>query len=360
MWGNPAYLTYRGERVTSKLQEGALRKLAEGTEGGYWLASDAGAPGAIVQKLGAGAPLPAPTPGKGGRDGHELFQIPLALALALLVLDAALGLAGRGRSELRFGDLLRDSLGRSAAALLWIAIACSQGAWTWYPTWLPNREASKAYEAKQYDRAAQLLEGALKADPGNFRLLYNAGNVYYQQGNWSMAVNAYARAWDLADEATRPAISYNLGNAHFRTAEASGDPRGYAQAIAEYERVLEARPADADARYNLEVAKRRLKQAQQKQQGQEGQQGQAGRNGAGSQTPVGADPVHKAPAPVGNLPSEGEVDALLKALESDERQRQAEQAQEGTPQDSSEANPFAQGGNLLQQALGSLDLEKDW
>jgi Ca-activated chloride channel family protein len=358
LWGNPAYMTYRGDKVTSRLREEGLKRLAEGTDGGYWSATDAGAPAGILQKLGAGAPLGGalPQPAKG--QGFELFQIPLALAFLLLIADAALGLVGRGKPELRFGDLLRDSLGRASVAVLWMAIAVSQGAWTWYPTWLPNREAAKAYETRDYDRAAQLLEGALKADPNNFRLMYNAGNVYYQQGNWQMAINAYGRAWDLGDEATRPTIGYNLGNAYVRQGDAAGDPKAYAQAIAEYERVLQARPQDADARYNLEVAKRRLKQAQQKQQGQQGQSGSSGGNG-NPQTPIGVEHVNKAPAPVGNLPSEGEVDALLKALESDERQRQAEQAAD-TPQDDSQANPFSQGGNLLQQALGSLDLEKDW
>jgi hypothetical protein len=67
-------------------------------------------------------------------------------------------------------------------------------------------------------------------------------------------------------------------------------------------------------------------------------------------------PQHKPLPEMKDLPSDAEVEALLRALESDERQRQAEQGAEQQPQDNQGGN----GQNLLQQALGTLDLDKDW
>lgn len=370
LWGNPAFIEYRGEKVVSKLNEGTLKQLAGDTGGHYINGGAIGASAQLASRLvkpGALA-VPLKTEAK-AEQGYELFQIPLALAFALALAEAAWGLWGRPRRELRFADELRSALGRkragavsdrlkrTAVSVFLIAVAFSQTAWTWYPSWLPNREAAKAYEQGDFARANSLLEGALKADPENFRLHYNQANVFYQQGNYAVAANMFQRAWDMAPEAERPVISYNLGNAYFRQAEASGnDPRGYQRAIAEYERVLRDRPGDADAKHNLEVARKRLKDAAKNQKGQSSQsQGGQGQSQGSSGGAVGAQTERKPLPQIKNLPSEAEVEALLKALESDERQRQAEQSAEGQ-------TPDGQGGaqNLLQQALGSLDMQKDW
>lgn len=369
LWGNPSYIEYRGEKVVSKLQEGTLKQLASDTGGHYVHGGAVGAASQVASRLVKAGAIAAPLKNEARPDqGFELFQIPLFLAFLLALAEAAWGLWGRPRRELRFADELRSALGRkkggavservrrTAVGVFLVAVAFTQTAWTWYPSWLPNREAAKAYEKGDFARANELLSGALKADPENFRLHYNQANVFYQQGNYTVAANMYQRAWDMAPEAERSVIGYNLGNAFFRQAEASGhDPKGYQRAIAEYERVLRDRPDDKDARHNLEVAKKRLKEAAKKQgnpqQPQGGQsQGQGGQSGA-----VGAQTPRKPLPEIKNLPSEAEVEALLKALESDERQRQAEQAAEGQ-------SPDSQGGgqNLLQQALGSLDMQKDW
>jgi Ca-activated chloride channel family protein len=368
LWGNPAYLEYRGEKVVSKLHENTLKQIVNDTGGAYIYAGSPAAATQVSARLVRPGALKLPQKAdKATEQGYELFQIPLALALLLTLVEAGWNLWGRPRREMRFADELRSAMGRkrggtdrlrrTAVGLFLVFASVSQTAWTWYPSWLPNREAAKAYETGDFARANALLSGAVKSDPDNFRLHYNLANVYYQQGSYAVASNMYQRAWDMAPEAERPAISYNLGNAHFRQAEASdNDPKGYQRAIAEYERVLKDRPKDADARHNLEVAKKRLKEAKKKQsnagQGQGGQpQGQGSNQGAvGQQTP------HKPLPEIKNLPSEAEVEALLKALESDERQRQAEQSAENQ----SPEQGGALGQNLLQQALGSLDMQKDW
>jgi tetratricopeptide (TPR) repeat protein len=154
-------------------------------------------------------------------------------------------------------------------------------------------------------------------------------------------------------------IGYNLGNSHFRQGEATNDPNEFQRAIEEYQRVLEAKPNDADAKHNLALARQRLKEAmkQPPKQGQQGQPQQGGQGGQGNQQmPVGVQTEHKPLPEMKNLPSDAEVDSLLKALESDERQRQAEQAAEQPQQD----GQGGMGQNLLQQALGAMDLDKDW
>lgn len=381
MWGNPTPVTYRGEQVVSKLNEETLKALASDTSGRYWHPESPLAVKQMAGMLGGGAAGKAPAAGPSGArapQGYELFQLPLALSLLLVLLDAAWGLIGRPRAESRFADHLNQQLGarkvaprswwqrlgarlkRPALGVVLLAIAFSQTAWTWYPTWLPNWEAGKAYQAGDWEGATAKLHGALKADPDNWRLHYNMGNTSYSKGNYYGAIGEFQRAWELADDASRPSIGYNLGNAYFRQAEVTGDdPKAYQRAITEYERVLQERPDDKQASDNLAFARARLKEAQQKQQQKQGQSGQPQNGGQGGQgnnpTPVGVQQQKKPLPDVKNLPSEAEVDALLKALEGDERQRQAEQ---GAEQAQDPQGAFGQ--NLLQQALGQLDMQKDW
>ncbi len=372
VWGNPTFLTYRGEQVVSKLDVRSLTRLAAATGGEFVSASDPKALKALAGALGveAGTGVAKAATAEGAQP-YELFQLPLLLALLLWLGEAALALVGRPRRERRFGDVLRGmlrrpvlengvaGLRRTGVPALLIMIALTQGGWTWYPTWLPNGEAAQAYQTGDLPRAEKLLRGALAHDPENFRLKYNLGNVLYERGNFDEAERVYTDALRDTDDAARPVVRYNLGNAHFRLAEKKGDPKGYQQAIADYEAVIAVRPDDTEAKHNLEVARERLKQAQR--QSQKPQSGSGGGNQArggqsGSPTPVGVQTRYK-PPPMKNLPSQGEVDSLLRALEADERQRQAEQAQEPPPGQSG-AGPDAQ--NLLEQALGGLDLEKDW
>lgn len=380
MWGNATPITYRGQQVVSKLQAESLQALAADTGGKYWHPESPLAVKQMAGALGAASPsATAPAPGTKAGQGFELFQVPLALGLLLVLADAAWGLAGRPRHEVRFSDQLKAQLGRRgrgrdqgrggfwqrlgarlkrpAVGAVLVLVAFSQSGFS-APSWLPNWEAGRAYERGDWLGAGNKLRPALDADPENWRLHYNMGNIGYQNGNYYGAIANFQRAWELATDADRPTIGYNLGNAHFRQGEATGEPKSYERAITEYERVLADRPKDPDTLHNLNLARQRLKEAQQKQQQQGGQQGKpqsGGQGGQQGQAPVGVQHQKKPLPAMKNLPSEPEVDALLKALESDERQRQAEQGQE---QGQDPQGAFGQ--NLLQQALGTLDMQKDW
>ena len=66
----------------------------------------------IAGRLGAGAPVGrAPSLENQAKQGFELFQLPLGLGLALILLEAVWGLVGRPRAEERFTDHLKAQLG---------------------------------------------------------------------------------------------------------------------------------------------------------------------------------------------------------------------------------------------------------
>lgn len=121
-----------------------------------------------------------------------------------------------------------------------------------------NLEGNREYEAKAYDEALAAYTEAQVPAPDAPELHYDLGNVLYRKGDFEGAESAYRRALAAAPPAFAPDPSYNLGNALYRAER-------YDEAVSAYRRALEARPRDADARRNLELALRALEAQKQPQ-----------------------------------------------------------------------------------------------
>ena len=76
--------------------------------------------------------------------------------------------------------------------------------------------------------------------------LWRVGVEAYTAGDYASALSAWEGVRDTGLQS--PELSYNLGNAYFKTGET-------ARAILWYERALKADPSDSDAAYNLEYAR---------------------------------------------------------------------------------------------------------
>ncbi|QLQ31062.1 MAG: tetratricopeptide repeat protein [Candidatus Thiothrix singaporensis] len=133
---------------------------------------------------------------------------------------------------------------------LGMALACvllpqpdASYAFGWDDLWLtPDQQAQQALDNGQPERAAQLFqEPAWK------------GAAAYKSGDYAAAAKEYASQQSLNGQ-------YNYGNAQARQGKLE-------EAAATYKRVLETDPNNEDARYNLEVVEKALKQ----QQGQQNQ-----------------------------------------------------------------------------------------
>lgn len=124
-----------------------------------------------------------------------------------------------------------------------------------------NDEGSAEYDKGNFGEAAKLLEDARNKKPGDPTVNFNLGNVYHQQGDYEKADETYLNATMAEDSSMRAHAFYNIGNTHFR----GGD---YQKALDAYKRSLDFNPNDLDAKYNLELAQRRLEQQQQQQQQQ--------------------------------------------------------------------------------------------
>lgn len=123
-------------------------------------------------------------------------------------------------------------------------------------------EANKAYHNGDYAKAEQLYRQAIKKDPHNPKLVFNLGNALAKQHKTSQALAAYdeARSMARANE-SRARSEYNMGNVF------AGNKK-WGKALDAYRRSLKADPDDPEAKYNYELAYRKMQRQRQQQKQQ--------------------------------------------------------------------------------------------
>ncbi len=105
-----------------------------------------------------------------------------------------------------------------------------------------NNQAAALLISEQWASAQSLLDRALMLDPAYADAHNNLGQLYYRQGEWSLAIMAHQQALNRLPQ--NAIYEYNLGLAYERL----GD---YAQSVAAYERALALDPLYVKAYNNL-------------------------------------------------------------------------------------------------------------
>jgi tetratricopeptide (TPR) repeat protein len=114
------------------------------------------------------------------------------------------------------------------------------------------KEGNNAFRQEQYDSALERYQMAEAERPESPEIDYDIAGVLHKQEKYEEAVERYNKALNSQDASVNSRAQYNLGNTYFRMGE-------YAKAIAGYQKALEADPSDLDAKFNLELARRKLK-----------------------------------------------------------------------------------------------------
>jgi tetratricopeptide (TPR) repeat protein len=136
--------------------------------------------------------------------------------------------------------------------LLAAITGCSRGS-------LDARKGARLYAAGDFAGSAKALDRALAADSTPVRA-YSSGNAYYRMRRYEDAAVRYRLAAAGSPAVRQPSV-YNLGNSLVRAAEEAPE-RGQLllDAIAAYEEALRLDPTDRDAKWNLELALKRLEE----------------------------------------------------------------------------------------------------
>ncbi len=229
----PYHRDHIGRVVVSRLEEGELRRVAQASGGAYARWDRPDEMRALVAALGQ---VKARVLGaRQSSERADRYQWPLGLMLLLLLAAEVGPLASRGRTRPP----------GPAAVLAALLLACC-----------PAHRGERLYHAARYPEAYDVFRRGLERD-SSARLAFDAGSALYRLERYDEAVAAFRKS-SRTPELRRQSL-YNLGNALVRAAEERpGEAAPLLDAVAAYEEALRIAPGDADARWNLEVALRRL------------------------------------------------------------------------------------------------------
>ena len=138
-----------------------------------------------------------------------------------------------------------------------------------------NKKANSLYQSKNYDEALKAYDNLILEFPAEQKLKMNKGSAQYRLGDFDKAEESYGQAKEIKDKKALAALYYNLGNAQFMQGERLGAQNGqqamekYKAALENYIKALDVRPSDKDAKWNVQLSQKKIKQMEQQQQKQQ-------------------------------------------------------------------------------------------
>lgn len=258
----------KGAAVTSRLDETTLQQIAVDT-GGVYLHAAGASMGltelyrdhiATLDKRELESTLE--------RRWEPRFQVPLALALLLLLLEPFVD-ERRQAQRVRRGWRLRGAAAAVVLAMLSIG---------WFDPHAKGREGNRLYAAGKFADAATAYNQGLVDDPDSATLHFNLGDAQYGAKEYDAALAAYGQVG--ADPARAAQVAYNVGNVKFRQGAAveGAEPQKaiqlWTEALVAYRRALGIAPDDEDAKFNYELVVAKIKALQKKLEEQQQQQQQ--------------------------------------------------------------------------------------
>jgi tetratricopeptide (TPR) repeat protein len=115
------------------------------------------------------------------------------------------------------------------------------------------KAGNAAFRQEQYSDALEQYQIAETEIPESPELDYNIAGVLHHQEKYEEALEKYNRSLNSQETSLHSRTKYNLGNTHYRM----GD---FAKAIENFQQALESNPDDLDAKFNLELARKMLKE----------------------------------------------------------------------------------------------------
>ncbi len=234
-----------GRVIVSRLEEDELKTLAAATGGAYARWDRGEEMGALVATIGRVQPRTLAA--RKTRELADRYQWPLALMVVLLLWAELSSRAPHLSSRAQRGIL--PARARSLAALGMTVVVSGMSC-------SPAHRGERLYHEARYPEAYDIFRSGLARD-SSARLAFDAGAALYRLERYDEAVAAFRQAARTPEHRQRSL--YNLGNALVRAAEERpGEPAPLLDAVAAFEEALHLSPGDAEARWTLEIALRRL------------------------------------------------------------------------------------------------------
>jgi Ca-activated chloride channel family protein len=275
----------QGNVVKSRLNESLLQQIADATGGYYLPLRGANSMKMLYDKRLA--PLPkSEISERLIRRYHERYQWPLALALAALLAEMFLPERKRVARAKIIVQGANAELRKAVAALVAVAglafLSTHSSAAT-EPERQDEQHRHSLTEQKQLEKRLKQIrrqvaeyEDRLKKNPNDQRLQYNRGTVAYEMQDYETATTNLQSAVTAPDLKLQQRASYNLGNTLYRQGEQTTEPtqriETWEKAVQSFENATHLDPQDADAKFNLDLVKKKLEELKQQQPKQDKQQ----------------------------------------------------------------------------------------
>ncbi len=261
--GTVEYIEEDGRPVRMQLDAETLRQIASITGGDYFPVDPARFGVDRVQRAIATLER-AEEDARVVRDPEEAYWLVILGALGLLFVEGLLGERRAPRPAAARPQ--RRAAGGGEMAALVLLVACLPGltAFDFFLRENPEvQEGNQKLQAGRADEALAAYDRALAARPDDPIIHYDRGAALYALGRLADARAEFQRAAEAGDSdpSLRADALYNMGNALLRQERAK-------DALDAYKRTLGLRPDDRRAKWNLELALRKLREEEQKKQPQ--------------------------------------------------------------------------------------------
>lgn len=251
----------QGNVVKSRLNEPMLREIATAGNG-FYLPLRGTKVIETLYKEGL-APLPkTEAESKLYKRYHERYHWPLAIGIALLLMEIMLPARARIKASNASGGAKMTGATREAKAAILAAMALF--AWQATANASPG-SALKDFQEGRFAESQEQFEQLAAADKkGDLRLAFNAGTAAYRATNYDAAIKHFNAAALAQDVKLQQAAHYNLGNCLFRQGEQAKDlnemQAKWESAVQYFQNAVVLDQNDANAAHNHAYAKHCVEQ----------------------------------------------------------------------------------------------------
>jgi len=237
-----------GNLVLSKLDEKTLQDIAMETDGGYARSMAGVLDLDILYFDGIKQKTKAQTLKSGKiKVYEEHFNLFVLAAFLLLLFEELIDDKRRPHNKRKY-------------SFFTVLLVFGLGPWLCLTPASASETPDELYRQGRYEEAEQAYSRHDMDHPKDIRFRYNRGCAAFQNGQYEEASAAFSsviRRTEIGD--VRFKAAFNLGNTAFK----QGD---YTSAATYFKQALADQPASEDARYNLELSLRALKEEKEKQE----------------------------------------------------------------------------------------------